>query len=156
MIEAEVFEPEPAAEVDEGAGSAEQVAVIEEGETSVTVGVTFEPVVECADEVFGKIEVEAEIVSEAEPGVKGEAVESTGMPTDVCAGCGDSFHPEFLQEVDSKLYCGVCQLRSAAMDTGKQAAKSGNRKLWGMPAVLILLGLLALVALALIMFGLVE
>ncbi len=28
---------------------------------------------------------------------------------DVCSVCGESFHPDFLQEVDSRLYCGVCQ-----------------------------------------------
>lgn len=28
---------------------------------------------------------------------------------DVCSVCGERFHPDFLQEVDSKLYCGVCQ-----------------------------------------------
>ncbi len=28
---------------------------------------------------------------------------------DVCSVCGESFHPDFLQEVDSKLYCGICQ-----------------------------------------------
>ncbi|MBU1420800.1 MAG: zinc-ribbon domain-containing protein [Proteobacteria bacterium] len=28
---------------------------------------------------------------------------------EVCSVCGESFHPDFLQEVDSRLYCGVCQ-----------------------------------------------
>lgn len=26
-----------------------------------------------------------------------------------CSVCGEKFHPDFLQEVDSKLYCGICQ-----------------------------------------------
>jgi predicted Zn finger-like uncharacterized protein len=26
-----------------------------------------------------------------------------------CSVCGETFHPDFMQEIDSKLYCGVCQ-----------------------------------------------
>ncbi len=28
---------------------------------------------------------------------------------ETCSVCGEKFHPDFLQEVDSKLYCGLCQ-----------------------------------------------
>ncbi len=35
--------------------------------------------------------------------------EQNGSEMEHCADCGDEFHRDFLQEVDSKLYCGVCQ-----------------------------------------------
>ena len=35
--------------------------------------------------------------------------EKEGDLRNVCSICGESFHPDFLQEVGSKLYCGVCQ-----------------------------------------------
>jgi hypothetical protein len=73
------------------------------------------------------------------------------MPTQVCAGCGESFHPQLLQEVDGKLFCGVCQLRMAA--TIEQPPKAAGRRLRGVFAALILLGLLALIALLLMKFG---
>ncbi|MBW6520134.1 MAG: hypothetical protein K0A99_03855 [Desulfoarculaceae bacterium] len=141
LPEAEVIpEPEP---VTEPAG---RVAA-ELGE------VVFESVVEPAAELCVEPAVEPEEVPQAEAGAEG--LEPAGMPTDVCAGCGDSFHPEFLQEIDAKLYCGVCQLRAAAMDAGQQTAKYGGRKLWGMLAALVLLGLLVLVVLVLMKLGII-
>ena len=109
-------------------------------------------------------EPEAETVSPLEEGVipleikeeeRIEGVESTPMPTRVCAGCGDSFHPEFMQEIDSKLYCGVCQLRSAALDAREQPPKFGGEKLRGILAALLLLGLLVLVGLVLMKLGII-
>jgi hypothetical protein len=156
LLETEVVEAEPAAEPAEiGTVTVEQAEVVQEVETGVTVAVTFEPVAELTDDVFGEIEVEAEMVSQAVPVAEGGHEEPTVMPAEVCAGCGDSFHPEFLQEVDAKLYCGVCQLRSAAMDARQQPPKSGGRKIGGLLAALMLLGLLALVVLALMMFGVI-
>ena len=86
---------------------------------------------------------------------KAEELESAAMPTRVCTGCGESFHPEFLQEVDGKLYCGVCQLRTAASATKEKAPKIGGGKLRGTLAALLLLGLLALVVVALKILGII-
>ncbi|MEN8189208.1 MAG: hypothetical protein ABFS19_05130 [Thermodesulfobacteriota bacterium] len=58
-----------------------------------------------AEEVIEEIEAEEiEIVEES-----GDEVNIADIPTEPCAGCGESFHPDFLQEVESKLYCGICQ-----------------------------------------------
>jgi hypothetical protein len=123
-----------------------------------------EPEVEIVLEPEMLSEPDAETVSLVEEGsvaveIKEEeevvGLESTPMPTRVCAGCGESFHPEFMQEIDSKLYCGVCQLRSAALDARKQSPKFGSEKLRGMLAAFLLLGLLALVVLALKMLGII-
>jgi hypothetical protein len=81
--------------------------------------------------------------------------ESTATPTRVCAGCGDSFHPEFLQEVDGQPYCGVCQLRTAAAVSKEKSPNIGDGKLKGTLAALLLLGLLALAVLALKMLGII-
>jgi hypothetical protein len=89
-------------------------------------------------------EPEPEVVPALEP-------EPEVMPTQVCAGCGESFHPQLLQEVDGKLFCGVCQLRMAA--TIEQPPKAAGGRLRGVFAALILLGLLALIALLLMKFG---
>ncbi|MCX5869105.1 MAG: hypothetical protein NTY00_00405 [Deltaproteobacteria bacterium] len=86
---------------------------------------------------------------------KAEELESTAMPTRVCAGCGESFHPEFLQEIDAKLYCEVCELRTAVLDTREKSPKIGNGKLRGTIGALLLLGLLALVVLTLKMLGII-
>ena len=32
-----------------------------------------------------------------------------GFPQEACSVCGDMFHRDFLQEIDAKFYCGVCQ-----------------------------------------------
>ncbi len=32
-----------------------------------------------------------------------------GFLKEPCSVCGETFHPDFMQEIDSKLYCGVCQ-----------------------------------------------
>ncbi|MEN8200199.1 MAG: zinc-ribbon domain-containing protein [Thermodesulfobacteriota bacterium] len=32
-----------------------------------------------------------------------------GVPEEKCSVCGESFHPDFLQTVEDKLYCGMCQ-----------------------------------------------
>ena len=38
-----------------------------------------------------------------------EDLEEEEFPQEICSACGESFHPDFLQEVNSRLYCGVCQ-----------------------------------------------
>ncbi len=38
-----------------------------------------------------------------------EEYDETGQPRRACSECGDKYHPDFLQEVDGKLFCGVCQ-----------------------------------------------
>lgn len=38
-----------------------------------------------------------------------EEVAEEDSATEVCSVCGEKFHPDFLQEIDSKLYCGICQ-----------------------------------------------
>ncbi len=80
-----------------------------------------------------------------------DLVVPAAVSTEVCAGCGDSFQPEFLQEVDAKLYCGVCQLRSAALETTQPTTKAGGRKRRGLLITIITLGLLALLV-ALLLF----
>jgi len=150
LLEAEVVvESEPVTEP-AGTVEADQVAMVQETEAGVKGEVVFEPVAEPAAELFVATELEPEVVPEA--ATDAEGLEPAAMPTDVCAGCGDSFHPEFLQEVDSKLYCGICQLRSAAKE---QEPGFGGRKLWGMLVALMLLGLLALVVLALMKLGII-
>lgn len=170
-------EPEPELEpVLEAVVEVEPV-VEELPEAELELELEFEPVLEAVVEVETVVEVlpEAEpeegqgveviaaleagplpeIVPETEPVSSVAELESTAMSADICAGCGDSFHPEFLQEVDSKLYCGVCQLRSAAMDAQEKLPKVGGRKLWSMLAALALLGLLALVVLVLMKLGII-
>lgn len=80
-----------------------------------------------------------------------DLVVPAAVSTEVCAGCGDSFQPEFLQEVDAKLYCGVCQLRCAALDATQPTTKAGGRKRRGLLITIITLGLLALLV-ALLLF----
>ena len=86
---------------------------------------------------------------------KVEEPASTAMPTRVCAGCGDSYHPEFLQEINGKLYCAICALRTAAADIREKSPKISNGKLRGTIGALLLFGLLALVVLALRMLGII-
>jgi len=97
-----------------------------------------------------KEEVAVEMKEEI-PGV--EEPEWEVMPFQICAGCGESFHPQLLQEVDGKLFCGVCQLRMAA--TIEEPPKAAGGRLRGVFAALILLGLLALIALLLMKFGII-
>jgi hypothetical protein len=128
-------EPEPVPEM-EAEESVEPVMEVEpEAET----------LAEAPEIVAGPVpEPEPEVVPALEP-------EPEVMPTQVCAGCGESFHPQLLQEVDGKLFCGVCQLRMAA--TIEQPPKAAGGRLRGVFAALILLGLLALIALLLMKFG---
>jgi len=86
---------------------------------------------------------------------KAEDLESTAMPTRICAGCGESYHPEFLQEIEGKLYCAICELRTAAAETQERSPKIGDGKLRGTIGALLLLGLLTLVVLALRMLGII-
>lgn len=120
-----------------------------------------EPVCESlpAAEVFSTaaIEPESDVVAEEvidageqevrEPVEPGPVVSATG----VCAGCGGSFHPQLLQEVEGLPHCGVCQLRLAA--SARKSSRLGGR-VRGVVAALVLLGLLALIALLLIKSGL--
>ncbi len=38
-----------------------------------------------------------------------DELEDDDYPRETCSVCGESFHRDFLQEVDSKFYCGLCQ-----------------------------------------------
>jgi len=86
---------------------------------------------------------------------KAEDLESAAMPTRICAVCGESYHPEFLQEIEGKLYCAICELRTAAAETQEKSPKIGDGKLRGTIGALLLLGLLTLVVLALRMLGII-
>lgn len=86
---------------------------------------------------------------------KAEELESTAISTRVCSVCGESYHPEFLQEIEGKLYCEVCELRNAIEDTQERSPKIGDGKLRGTIGALLLLGLLTLVVLALKMLGII-
>ncbi|MBU0946976.1 MAG: zinc-ribbon domain-containing protein [Proteobacteria bacterium] len=49
---------------------------------------------------------------------------------EVCSGCGERFHPDFLQEIDSRLYCGVCQsenLEEASDTEGESSSVASER-----------------------------
>ena len=149
-----------------------EVEAVPEPEVEPEPEQIFEPVAEVVEEAEAGVELEleavseelvAEVVEEAEPEPEmvfeaeagAEGLESTAMPTRVCAGCGDSFHPEFMQEIDSKLYCGVCQLRSAALGAREELPKPSAGKWRGTLAALLLLGLLALALLVLVKLGII-
>lgn len=133
--------------------------------TEMELEVAPEPEAEPEIEVAPEPEPELKIVHEAEPVLpveetkgedqEGEGLESTAMPAHVCDGCGESFHPEFMQEIDSKFYCGVCQLRSAALDAKEKAPRFGGGQLRGTLAALLLLGLLVLLVLVLKKLGII-
>ncbi|MEK6202355.1 MAG: hypothetical protein N2A40_08060 [Desulfobulbaceae bacterium] len=150
-------EPEAVAEVEPMAEVQPAVEPEPEMEVEAVPELEAEPVPEMVAEAESvSIVAEERIAAQIKDEVKeDEELKADIMPTEVCAGCGDSFHPEFLQEVDSKLYCGICQLRSAAMGAKEQLPKFGGGKLWGTLAALVLLGLLALVLLALKKFGII-
>ena len=150
-----VPEPEPEPEVE----------VAPEPEPEPEIEVAPAPEAEPEIEVAPEPEPELKIVHEAEPVLpveetkgedqEGEGLESTAMPAHVCDGCGESFHPEFMQEIDSKFYCGVCQLRSAALDAKEKAPRFGGGQLRGTLAALLLLGLLVLLVLVLKKLGII-
>ncbi|MDD3815820.1 MAG: hypothetical protein PHZ02_14395 [Desulfocapsaceae bacterium] len=157
-------EPEPEEEVVPEPEAEPEVEVVPEPEAEPEEEVVPEPEPEPEEEVVPEPEAEPEpeIVHEDEPVLpveetkdKGEGPESTAMPTRVCDGCGESFHPEFMQEVDSKFYCGVCQLRSAALDAKEKAPRFGGGQLRGALAALLLLGLLVLLLLVLKKLGII-
>ncbi len=61
----------------------------------------------------GEIEAEVE-TEEDEDDLDLDSTDESDQDEDdtlqaVCSVCGDKFHPDFLQEIDSKLYCGICQ-----------------------------------------------
>jgi len=112
-------------------------------------------------EIVSELAPEAEsVVSIVEGSVPSEAGEKEPvaeelappvLPTQICKGCGESFHPQLLQEVEGESYCGVCQLRIAA--TTEPASRFRGGKLRAVLAAILLLGLMALIGLALIKFG---
>jgi hypothetical protein len=127
----EFFEPEPVVE---------PVAVQEEEPVGASVAV---PEGEVSSEPAD------EAVAEEEP-VTAVGIE---LADRVCSGCGESFQPELLQEVDSNYFCAVCQLRFAAAEEKERSSQAGG-KLRGALAALILLGILGLALLAMMKFGL--
>ena len=38
-----------------------------------------------------------------------ELDDDEGFSKGTCSVCGDKYHPDFMQEIDSQLYCGMCQ-----------------------------------------------
>ncbi len=54
------------------------------------------------DDGFGGDELEADEQAVADD-------DFGDSPKEVCSVCGEEFYRDFMQEVDSKLYCGVCQ-----------------------------------------------
>lgn len=49
------------------------------------------------------------LMAEDEESGDGEVEEDSEYSKVACSVCGDTFHLDFMQEIDSKLYCGVCQ-----------------------------------------------
>lgn len=139
-------EPEPATEL----GAAFEAAFAAETETEHEAEPALGSSVPEAEVAPSVEESSMEEVSSTEEG--GEKNAST-LPTEVCDGCGESFHPDFMQEVDGKLFCGVCQLRTAASDSKGKGARFCGRELRGMLAAFLLLGLLALALFALMRLG---
>ena len=60
------------------------------------------------EEVAVAEDEEPEVAAEALMGEEEEVAAEDDLEK-VCWGCGEKFHLDFLQEVGSKLYCGVCQ-----------------------------------------------
>ena len=158
-------EPEPEIEVAPAPEAEPEIEVVPAPEPEPEIEVAPAPEAEPEIEVAPEPEPELKIVHEAEPVLpveetkgedqEGEGLESTAMPAHVCDGCGESFHPEFMQEIDSKFYCGVCQLRSAALDAKEKAPRFGGGQLRGTLAALLLLGLLVLLVLVLKKLGII-
>ena len=51
---------------------------------------------------------------------------------EVCSVCGEKFHPDFLQEVDSKFYCGLCQpevIEEGSDEAGEEVAAEATEEL---------------------------
>lgn len=60
-------------------------------------------------EVEEEQEDEVDETEEDEVDSDEEELDEEGFLQEACSVCGDKFHRDFLQEIDSKLYCGVCQ-----------------------------------------------
>ncbi|HID70709.1 MAG TPA: hypothetical protein EYP35_09715 [Desulfobacterales bacterium] len=58
-------------------------------------------------EDFDLLEEADQVVAEEESDL--DSTDEDDAFQEVCSVCGDKFHPDFLQEIDSKLYCGICQ-----------------------------------------------
>jgi uncharacterized membrane protein len=52
----------------------------------------------------------------------GDGEDEDGYPKEPCSVCGEKFHRDFMQEVDSKLYCGICQPEVIEVLTGDEMA----------------------------------
>ncbi len=73
-------------------------------------------------DVFQENETDAEFDED-------EELDEEGFPQKACSVCGDKFHKDFLQEIDSKLYCGVCQpevIETVPTDVMAATALSGD------------------------------
>ncbi len=61
-----------------------------------------------------------------------EELDEEGFPQKACSVCGDKFHKDFLQVIDSKLYCGVCQpevIETVSTDVMAAAVLSGENEM---------------------------
>jgi len=69
-------------------------------------------------------EEEVEVLTED---VLGEDEDLGEYPKEPCSVCGEEFHRAFMQEIDSKLYCGVCQpeVLEEASDNGEAMLAAG-------------------------------
>ena len=65
---------------------------------------------------------------EDETDSEGEEFDEEGFPQEACSVCGDSFHKDFLQEIDSRLYCGVCQPEVIETISPDALAASGDEE----------------------------
>jgi uncharacterized membrane protein/formylmethanofuran dehydrogenase subunit E len=59
---------------------------------------------------------------------EGEEFDEEGFPQEACSVCGDTFHKDFLQEIDSRLYCGVCQPEVIETISPDALAASGDEE----------------------------
>ena len=66
---------------------------------------------ESAESVDSEETEESGIDTDAAQALLGEEddFDSEEYPREACSVCGEKFHLDFLQEVDSKFYCGICQ-----------------------------------------------
>ena len=58
---------------------------------------------ELDEEIGDEIDDDVELVEEESED------QEEDYPTEPCSVCGEEFHRDFMQEIDSKLFCGVCQ-----------------------------------------------
>ncbi len=66
-----------------------------------------------------------EIETESDQASTDDDLDEADSIKETCSVCGEKFHPDFLQEVDSKLYCGICQPEVVETVTDDEVVAAG-------------------------------